>query len=129
MPEAQFNAGVKLTAWILENKYPNCTIIGHRDAIKYSGDPESASACPGDYFPFDSMKNKVLDMLKGAVALGIFIDIVGHWTENDVNFLYQKGIVAGEDTPSGKIFRPDEFATRGEVAALLSRSLKLLGIK
>jgi N-acetyl-anhydromuramyl-L-alanine amidase AmpD len=128
MPEAQFNSGVKLTAWILENKYPNCTIIKHRDSNLYSGEP-SGTVCPGDYFPFDSMKNKVLDMLKGAEIIGAFIDTVGHWTENDVNFLQQKGIVAGEDTPNGKVFRPDEFATRGEVAALLSRSLKLLGIK
>jgi N-acetyl-anhydromuramyl-L-alanine amidase AmpD len=129
MPEAQFNSGVKLTAWILENKYPNCTIIKHRDSNLYSGEP-SGTVCPGDYFVFDSMKNKVLDMLKGAEIISNFIDVVaGYWAEEDINYLQQHKIIVGEDTPQGKILRPNEFATRAEVIALIARSLRLLNVQ
>lgn len=127
MPILQFNSGVQLTAWLIENCYPNANIIGHRDAIKYGGDP---SSCPGMYFPFNDMKNKTLQLLEGVVILSYFIDVPENaWYKDDIEFLANKGITKGEDSDNGKIFRPNDNITRAETAVLISRALKLLGVK
>ena len=44
MSEAQLNAGKELVKYLL-GRYPNATIVGHRDVM--------ATACPGQHFPFE----------------------------------------------------------------------------
>jgi spore germination protein YaaH len=47
-----------------------------------------------------------------------FKDIIGHWAENDILFLYSKGFVGGRDTYH---YAPDVGVTRAEAVAILSR--------
>ena len=104
MPELQFNSGVQLTAWLLEN-YPSCEIIGHRDAVNYGGD---ASSCPGQYFPFDEIKNKVLELME-EINIGKLIDV-------HLNY-YKYGVQAIKDLATNKelLSNPDEhIATLGK---------------
>ncbi|KGM95580.1 glucosaminidase domain-containing protein [Clostridium botulinum] len=48
MPQAQFNAGLQLIAY-LKNKYGNMGVYGHREV--------GSSNCPGRYFPLSNFKN------------------------------------------------------------------------
>ncbi len=48
MPDAQFNAGVDIIEYVLENVPTIKTIGGHGDFM--------ATACPGKYFPLEEMK-------------------------------------------------------------------------
>lgn len=48
MPTAQYNALLKLVEW-LKGKFPNAQIIGHKELFN--------TACPGQYFPLDEIKN------------------------------------------------------------------------
>ena len=48
MPDAQFNAGVDIIKYVLENVPSIKKIGGHRDFM--------ATACPGQYFPLEEMK-------------------------------------------------------------------------
>jgi len=106
MPELQFNSGVQLTTWLLQI-YPGCEIIGHRDAIDYGGD---ASSCPGQHFPFDEMKNKVLtEVIK--VAEQWKLDII-------TNAKNAKLITSDHD--------PDEQATKWFVLATMLNLLKII---
>ena len=49
-----------------------------------------------------------------------FIDIKGHWAEQDINTLYQKGLISGVTTFQ---FEPERPITRAEFAAIMLRSL------
>lgn len=51
-----------------------------------------------------------------------FIDIIGHWAENDINEMADKAIVVGVTDIT---FEPDRSITRAEFAALITRALKL----
>ena len=75
-----------------------------------------AQAC--NYFIF--YPNKIQEVLK------MFVDMAGHWAAADVAYLEQKGIVAGDGSGN---FNPDLPITRAEVAALIARALRLLGIQ
>lgn len=48
MPDVQFNAGVDIIRYVLENVPSIRKIGGHHDFM--------ATACPGDYFPLEEMK-------------------------------------------------------------------------
>jgi uncharacterized repeat protein (TIGR02543 family) len=52
-----------------------------------------------------------------------FIDTVGHWAESYINIAQSLGWVQGYGDGT---FRPDQFITRAEVAALVNRSLNRL---
>jgi len=47
-----------------------------------------------------------------------FKDIAGHWAENDISFLYSRGLVGGKDAYH---YAPDAGVTRAEAVAILSR--------
>jgi len=49
-----------------------------------------------------------------------FIDIKGHWAEQDINTLYQKGLISGVTTFQ---FQPERPITRAEFAAIMLRAL------
>ena len=55
----------------------------------------------------------------------IFNDMAGHWSGDYVDALYHQGIITGEEKDGLVIFRPDSNITRGELAVILSRYLKL----
>ena len=63
-------------------------------------------------------------LLCGSVYAGtlIFPDIAGHWAEQTIIRLVEKGVIKGY--PDGTI-RPDDTITRGEFAALLARNLEI----
>lgn len=48
-------------------------------------------------------------------------DIAGHWAENDIQYLFNKGIVRGYEDGS---IKPNDPITRAEVFTLLARVLK-----
>ncbi len=51
-----------------------------------------------------------------------FTDIIGHWAENDIKQMADKGIVSGVTATT---FEPDRSITRAEFAALITRALRL----
>jgi len=58
-----------------------------------------------------------------AAATGnIFPDAEGHWAENNINTLTEKGVITGY--PDGTV-RPDSIISRGEFAALLVRYMEI----
>ena len=67
----------------------------------------------------------VLSLLLCASAYAatlLFPDAMGHWAEQAIIRLTEKGVIKGY--PDGTV-RPDEVITRGEFAALLTRNLEL----
>ncbi len=55
-------------------------------------------------------------------AEGEFTDTIGHWAEDDINQMADKGVVSGVTATT---FEPDRSITRAEFAALITRALKL----
>ncbi|MBZ2175621.1 S-layer homology domain-containing protein [Schnuerera sp. xch1] len=51
----------------------------------------------------------------------IFSDSIGHWAEETINILTERGIIQGY--PDG-LSHPDDIITRGEFSALLARTMK-----
>ena len=49
-----------------------------------------------------------------------FADIAGHWAEEDIKIMYQKGIITGV---TNTIFEPDREVTRAEFATMIVKSL------
>ncbi len=55
-------------------------------------------------------------------AKHIFSDSIGHWAEETIDLLTERGIIQGY--PDG-LSHPDNVITRGEFSALLARTMKL----
>lgn len=53
-----------------------------------------------------------------------FSDVKGHWAEEDISYLYNKGIVNGK---TKELFEPESSVTRAELVALLVRSARQSG--
>ena len=51
-----------------------------------------------------------------------FTDIIGHWAEEDINEMAQKGLISGVTSTA---FEPDRAITRAEFATLIARGLNL----
>lgn len=51
-----------------------------------------------------------------------FVDIAGHWAEEDIDYLAEKGVVSGVDETH---FEPDRAVTRAEFTAILAEYLAL----
>ena len=66
----------------------------------------------------------VLSLLAGsAYAVNrYFEDAKGHWAEEAIQILTEKGVISGY--PDG-LAHPDDIITRGEFAALVSRTMEL----
>ena len=54
-----------------------------------------------------------------------FEDMYNHWAVEDVNELFHRGIITGEDKDGKLVFRPDSNITRGEFAVMISRYMGL----
>ncbi len=55
----------------------------------------------------------------------VFSDMGGHWSAQYVERLYNEGIISGEPSGSGYVYRPDSSITRGEFAVVVSKYLNL----
>ncbi|MBC2578610.1 S-layer homology domain-containing protein [Peptostreptococcus russellii] len=55
-------------------------------------------------------------------AKHIFSDSIGHWAEETINILTERGVIQGY--PDG-LSHPDNIITRGEFSALLARTMEL----
>lgn len=51
-----------------------------------------------------------------------FKDISGHWAENSINYLANKGLVKGYIADDGYVIKPQEFITRAEFLTVLINS-------
>jgi len=54
-----------------------------------------------------------------------FTDTVNHWSGSFVSTLANMGIVTGEKTDKGYVYRPDDSISRGEFAVIVARYLNL----
>ena len=55
----------------------------------------------------------------------VFSDMGSHWAKDYAKTLYKEGIITGENTENGLVYRPDSNITRGEFAVIISRYLNL----
>ncbi|WP_178021724.1 S-layer homology domain-containing protein [uncultured Paenibacillus sp.] len=74
---------------------------------------------PGAYAVFSAPHDSRYAVVRTNHA---FVDLAGHWAEEDVNLLANKLILEGK---RGGAFDPDGSVTRAEFAAMLARSLGL----
>lgn len=51
--------------------------------------------------------------------VSLFIDVTENWMKKYTNKAKDLGIINGEDTPDGPVFRPDDAMTRGEAAKVI----------
>jgi len=63
--------------------------------------------------------------LKVPVNTGVFADAKGHWAEDVLSYMYENGIISGENTDSGIIFRPQKEMNRAEFSVMMCNYLKL----
>ncbi len=59
------------------------------------------------------------------IGENIFSDTDGHWAEDMISFLSEKGVVSGYKTETTMEFRPSNNITRAEAAVMLAKSLGL----
>lgn len=116
MLPAQENAIIELCKE-LSGIYTGAQIVGHREL--------NATACPGANYPLEKIKAGAVAEAKIKESDTMFKDVpAGHLAAKDIEWLKEKGIVKGDDHGN---FRPDEPATRAEVAVLIARALRLMG--
>ncbi len=115
MPPQQWRAILELVRE-LKKTYPQARVVGHRDLM--------ATACPGKYYPLQEIKAGRGPAVK-EVASGMFKDVPdNHWAKSDIERLGKLGLFVGDE--QGR-FNPDAPVTRAQLAAVISRLLKLLG--
>ena len=54
-----------------------------------------------------------------------FSDTKGHWAEKVITYMYENGIISGEKTKEGLIFRPQKEMTRAEFSVMMCNYLKI----
>jgi len=96
MPDAQFNAGVDIINWVMEQVPTVKFIAGHKDFM--------ATACPGDTFPLMAMVSRKKqefqphDMEKGDTMIYNYVDEnMPVWAKATVQKLINKGILKGDE--------------------------------
>ncbi len=109
MPDAQFNAGVDIIKYVMENVPSVKKIGGHGEFMP--------TACPGKYFPLEEMKTlKKRDIDK-------FTDISDSYARDTINELYDMGIVKGDGTGN---FNPKDNITREDMATMIRNTIKYI---
>ncbi len=109
MPDAQFNAGVDIIKYVLENVPTVKTIGGHGEFM--------ATACPGKYFPLEEMKTlKKRNTDK-------FTDISESYAREQINELFEMGIVKGNGNGE---YKPNENITREDMATLIRNTIRYI---
>ncbi len=114
MPEAQIAAGKELVADIV-GRYPSIVVGRHSEF--------GQTACPGKNFPFDEILNGKDSEPKNDAEL---TDEPSTWAENSCAWAIEKGLVQGGGNDG---FRWHEGVTREELAVILERASKLVGIQ
>lgn len=72
----------------------------------------------------------VLQMIGGGIAASSqenlsgtqLKDIAGHWAENVITSLFEKGIIKGYETENGIVIKPEAFITRAEFLTILLKT-------
>jgi N-acetyl-anhydromuramyl-L-alanine amidase AmpD len=115
MPEAQKQSLIALVEHCRQF-YPKAEIVGHKSLM--------STACPGDYYPFDEIKQKVLIFER---MLAMFRDVPkSHYAAADIEWAQQKGSVKGNDDGT---FGLGQSVKREDMVIMLVRLAKMLGIK
>ena len=115
MPDVQFNALV----WLIKHLrgiYGDIPVRGHNE---FAG--HSSNDCPGQFFPLTEIKQLKFRGLDGEKV--VFNDTNGHWAEQTINELFKMGIVNGDGDGN---FRPNDTATRAEVAAMIRNAVRFV---
>ena len=84
MPDAQFNAGVDIIKYVLENVPAIKKIGGHCDFM--------ATACPGKYFPLEEMKT----LEKRSVEFYDTVESCPVWSQPYVKKAIELGFIKGD---------------------------------
>jgi glucose/arabinose dehydrogenase/PKD repeat protein len=76
--------------------------------------------------PLGASDNALVEITVGGVlAGGLFVDIGGSVFLEDIIWLAEQGITKGCNPPANDRFCPDDFVSRGQMAAFLVRALNL----
>lgn len=106
---------------------PDCdrktALLTRIGAIKFSSQTGGGGGGGGSSKSYASgiVKSGSYDQTQGKNP---FADTIGHWAEDDIMFLYEKGIVKGK---SDAAYAPEQPVTRAEFAALAVRAFNLRG--
>ena len=117
MPLLQKNSLIEVGRYVL-NEYPNAKIVRHRDLM--------ATACPGQYYPYDEIVNSIINYKNIEELLNMFNDFnnISEWAKDSVKKLEDLGILKGDENNN---FNPKNGINREEVAVVLNRLLQLFG--
>ena len=63
--------------------------------------------------------------LEKTEIIGAFEDAKGHWAEDILGYMYKNGIISGENTDEGLIFRPQKEMNRAEFSVMMCNYLKI----
>jgi hypothetical protein len=88
--------------------------------------PSNTLFCPNDYITRGEMAaflSRALPLPEGSDVS--FSDIGGSVFRSDIQSLAAAGVTRGCNPPSNTLFCPNEFVTRGQMAAFLARALDL----
>lgn len=106
-------------------KLPGCprktALISRIDAIKVSSSGSSGGG-GGKGGSTTGFSSSIVKGTAGSDKSKNFTDVSGHWAYDDIQYLFEKGIVNGK---SNDLFCPEDFVTRAEFAALLVRTANL----
>ena len=97
MPDAQFNAGIEIIQYVMQNVPSIKKIGGHKDFM--------ATSCPGKYFPLEEMKT----LKKREVNVMQYYDTVDacpSWSRPYVQKAIDNGYIKGDD--QGKLRLTDD---------------------
>ena len=85
MPDAQFNAGVDIIKYVMENVPTAKKIGGHGEFM--------ATACPGQYFPLEEMKS----LVKRGNVFYDTVDMCPDWAKGYVQKAVEKNYIKGDE--------------------------------
>ena len=124
----------RISIWSQENPFPDVELRHwFNNAISTLTNANYLYGYPDGYFrPNQSMTRAefaaIIVRIMGergamATATNSFIDVAGHWGEAYISVAYMLGWVRGYGEGT---FRPDQYITRAETAALVNRALNRL---
>jgi hypothetical protein len=100
--------------------------IASADIARGCNPPSNTRFCPDNYVTRGQMAAFLTRALSLPEARGIdFADDNGSKFESDIEAIAAAGITTGCNPPSNTSFCPDDYVTRGQMAAFLARALDL----
>lgn len=112
MPTAQIKAGQELVSY-LKGLYPNARVVGHRDL--------QATACPGDYFPFEEIINYAIESEDEDMVIYNTEKECPMWAQNYIKKAIELGWIKGDE--NGRLNLDD---TKIWVLVVLLRSQEIM---